>query len=292
MSLLQNWGTAFQQGGIDEAYIELTERFSSFSVAEASAREIQERILNEIGISASIGIAPNKSLAKIASDYRKPHGLVMVLPDQIQSFLSPLEITKIHGIGKKTKGFWFQAGINTIGDLYRWNKEKIIKYFSVQGEWAWNVAHGLDNRPVLESYERKSIGAERTFLEDTADLNRVIKILLTLNSRLHEEMTSKKIHYRTIGIKIRFQGYETFTRAISLSSPIRNEQVAAMKVFELMNEFARYSKKIRLVGLRFSGLSDEKIPHYQTVLNFTSTRKKAIPNDEIIYSSRSVDNGK
>jgi len=208
MEILESYSDEFQKVGADEAYLELTGKVQNYGEAEKIAEQIQEEILNRIGITISIGIAPTKSLAKIASDENKPNGITIVKPENIVHFLKDMDITRIPGIGKKSKAYFYKKGLKKIGDIIKTPLPKMIKLFGKHGRWIWNVANGLDNRKVKEFHEeRKSISAERTFYSDTKDFNEILSKLEEINNRIHKSLLKHQITYKTITLKIRFEGF-------------------------------------------------------------------------------------
>jgi len=270
MNILKKYTNEFQQVGIDEAYLDVSEICINFEEARALANNIRREVLKEIGISLSIGCAPTKSIAKIASDYNKPNGTTCVPEKEILKFLEPMEITRIPGIGKKTKVYYNKKGFKTIGDIIGTPLEKMIKLFGKNGKWVWDVAHGRDKREVSEfSRERKSISKERTFYEDTNDFAVIFSKLEDINEKIHENLEKNNIFYKTITLKIRFEGFETFTRSKSLVFPIREKQLAFKIVLELFNEFSDSKRKIRLVGIRFSNLKRNRKEIQTSLINFT-----------------------
>ena len=175
IEILENYSNEFQRVGTDEAYLELTQKAKNYEEAERIAKEIQKEVLEKVGITISIGIAPTKSLAKIASDENKPNGVTVVKPEEIHKFLKNMDITRIPGIGKKTKVYFYKNGIKKIGDIISTPLPIMIKLFGKHGKWIWKVANGLDNRRVKEFHEkRKSISAERTFYTDTDNFNEIL----------------------------------------------------------------------------------------------------------------------
>ena len=255
MKILQSYSPKFQQMGIDEAYLDMTGICNSFKQAEQIARKIQEEILQIVGISLSIGCASTKSIAKIASDYKKPNGITIVRDAERIEFLKNMDIRKIPGIGKKSKVYYNKKGISTIGDILQIPLYKMVESFGKNGEWIWNIAHGLDSREVKEFHdERKSISKERTFFEDTDDFSEIISKLEQLNDKIHLKLEKKNIYYRTITLKIRFEGFTTYTRSYSLKTHIRNKKKVLHVVIDLMREFRNNKKKIRLVGIKLSNL--------------------------------------
>ncbi|MFW9970436.1 MAG: DNA polymerase IV [Candidatus Odinarchaeota archaeon] len=266
MRILESYSNDFQRVGADEAYLELTGKVNDFEEARRIAKEIQKEILEKIGITISIGIAPTKSLAKIASDENKPNGITVVNPENISNFLKDLDITRIPGIGKKTKVYFYKKGLKKIGDIINTPLSKMIELFGKHGKWIWNVANGLDNRKVKEFHEeRKSISAERTFYEDTDDFSIIMKKLEDINKKIHKMVCKYHISYRTITLKIRLTGFDTFTRSKSYDLPIRDESTVLKTVLDLYKEFKNSKKKIRLLGIKLSNF-DRNIKIKQTNL--------------------------
>ena len=268
MELIQSYSPTYQRGGIDEAYLDVSESCSNFEQAKNIAKQIQHEIFEKAGVTCSIGCAPTKSIAKIASDYNKPNGITVVEPENMKDFLKEMDITQIPGIGKKTKKYYNNKGINKIGDILNTPLPKMIELFGKYGKWVWEVAHGLDKRPVNEYYNRKSISNERTFQQDVADLDNVLITLESLNERIHKKLQQDSISYRTITLKIRFEGFETFTRSKSIPYPIQDEQQAMGIVCDLIKEFSNKKRKVRLVGIKFSNLHKNETTKQTTLLNY------------------------
>jgi len=271
MQILKKYSHKFQQVGIDEAYLDVSEMCSSFEEARDLANKIRHEIFNQVGVRISIGCAPTKSIAKIASDHKKPNGLCVVKKFNVLKFLKHMDITRIPGIGKKSKIYYNKKGINTIGDIISTPLEKMIELFGKSGKWVWNVAHGLDDSDVSEfSRNRKSISKERTFFEDTNDFSIILTKFEEINERIHSNLEKNNIFYKTITLKIRFQGFETFTRSKTLPLPIRNRKYAIKIVLELFNEFSSLKRKVRLVGIRFSNLEEKSREKQYSILKFVN----------------------
>ena len=256
MEILESYSNEFQKVGTDEAYLELTEKARDYEEAERIAKEIQKEVLEKIGITISIGIAPTKSLAKIASDENKPHGVTVVKPENIRIFLSHMDITRIPGIGKKTKVYFYKKGIKKIGDIINTPLPNMIELFGKHGSWIWKVANGLDNRKVKEFHEqRKSISTERTFYEDTNDFSVIMKKLEDINEKIHKSVIKNHISYRTVTLKIRLTGFETYTRSKSYDLPIQDQSTTIKTVLDLYKEFKDNKRKIRLLGIKLSNFN-------------------------------------
>ncbi len=255
MQILKKYSDTFQQAGTDEAYLDLTEICSSFEEVKEIAENIQENIYKNLGITISIGCASTKSLAKIASDFNKPNGITVLTPNNFKEQLKDLEITKIPGIGKKSKKYLYKKGIRKIGDILKTSLQKFIDLFGKNGEWIWKVVNGLDNRKVKEFHEgRKSISAERTFFADTDDFQEVLSKLEDINNKIHKSVAKNNITYKTITLKIRFEGYLTYIRSKTLSYHIQDKNIVIDEILKLYEKFSNINKKIRLVGIKLSNL--------------------------------------
>jgi DNA polymerase IV (DinB-like DNA polymerase) len=257
MDILRSFKVDFQQASIDEAYLDFSEISENFQNAYSIAQQIQRKILNAIGITCSIGCSITKSLAKIASDFNKPNGITIVEPDSIREFLSPMDITRIPGIGKKSKLFFNREQIYTVQDLYNAGLTKLVYLFGDHSVWIWKVINGLDQRPVQEHYKRKSIGKERTFHKDERKAEIIIAKIKELNSRIHKILVKQHYRYNTITLKIRMSGFITYTRSKTMKTAFRDEKLAFKKLKDLYKEFSEEKRKIRLIGVRFSNLEQD-----------------------------------
>ncbi|MHA1321772.1 MAG: Y-family DNA polymerase [Candidatus Helarchaeota archaeon] len=249
----------FEQWGLDEAFIEVTDSVESFSEAKKLAKRIQKQIYSQFKLTCSIGIGPNKQVAKIASDQHKPNGITIVPPDSVRAFLDPLPVDKIIGIGPKSKKILNERlNIKTIAELADFPPEKLNQIFGKMGIYLSNVARGIDNSPVRERYKRKSLGTEITFEKDVEDFKIIYKTLELLVEKLHPALVKRNLNYQIIVIKIRFTGFTTYTRQQKLKSPINDKFIAIKIGKELLKEFESNPRKVRLLGLRFAGLSQSK----------------------------------
>ncbi|MHA2393631.1 MAG: DNA polymerase IV [Promethearchaeota archaeon] len=270
MQILCNYSEDFQQIGSDEAYLDVTDKCLNFAEALKTARLIQQEISKNLGISISIGIAPTKSLAKIASDYNKPNGVTVFKPDNFKELLKNMDITSIPGIGKKTKVYFYKKGIKTIGDIHKTSLSKMVNLFGEHGKWVWKVANGYDNRLVKQFHgERKSISAERTFFEDTNDFSSILSKLKDINEKIHKSVMKHHITYKTISLKIRFEGYQTYTRAKTLPYHIQDQDKVIKVILGLFKEFSSNKKKVRLVGIKLSNLERNYKARQTNLLHYT-----------------------
>ena len=259
MEIVNSYSDKSQQVSIDEAYLDVSDKCINFKEVRDLAEKLKEEVHKNVGITISVGCAPTKSIAKIASDYNKPNGITIVEQYQIKDFLKNLDITRIPGIGKKSKLYYNKKGIKTIGDIINLTLPKMIQLFGKNGEWVWNVANGLDNREVKEFHgDRKSISKESTFYEDTDNLNLILSKLEEINNRIHKSVIKNKIYYKTVTLKIRLEGFITYTRSKSFTHHVQDKSQVLKVINELLDQFSTVNKKIRLVGIRLSNL--EKAP--------------------------------
>ena len=253
MIIIKSFSDVFQQVGSDEAYFELTDICTSWREVENVAKKVQREIYQKIGITISIGCAPTKSLAKIASDFNKPNGITIFTIENYKNLIKDLDITRIPGIGKKSKSRYYKKGIRTIGDIQDKSLLQLVELFGKNGKWIWQITNGLDNRKVKEFHEgRKSVSAERTFYSDTNDFHEILSRLEEINKRIHTTIIKHNISYKTISLKVRFEGFQTFTRSKSYAYHIQDEKCVLNIILELYKEFSINKKKIRLVGIRLS----------------------------------------
>ncbi len=254
MDRIRKFADKFEQASIDEAYLDVSESCKRYGGAVELAKRIKAELKEEEGLTCSIGIAPNKSAAKIASDFQKPDGLTFVNPEGVREFLGPLPVSKISGIGKKTEQRLNQLGILTIGDLAKYPPKALLKQFGKSAIWLWAIASAQEQVEVQENYEMKSIGAEHTFDADRDDWVEVDRQLADLIGQVHERLVDDNMAFRTITLKIRFTGFETYTRAKSLRFATASKGAIMDGIRELTEEFRNRPKKVRLVGVRLSGL--------------------------------------
>ena len=266
MEIISLYSSEFQQVGFDEAYLEMTYICLNFDDAKIIAEKIQNEIVEKIGITISIGIAPTKSLAKIATDVNKPNGITIFKPENFKYFLKDMDVTKVPGIGKKSKVYYNKKGFEKIGDILNIPLNKMIELFGKHGEWIWKIVNGYDNRKVKEfDMCRKSISKERTFFEDTNDFNFIFSKIIELNDKINKTIKKHNLIFKTISLKIRFERFKTYTRSKTLFFPIQDKDRVIEVILELYNEFSKFKEKIRLIGIKLSNL-EENLKNKQTTL--------------------------
>lgn len=263
MDILRTYSSKFQQVSVDEAYLDVTDVVPDFDAAADLALKIKEEIRLKEGITCSIGVAPNKSIAKIASDYRKPDGLTVVRPEDVRSFLFPLEVSRISGVGKKTSSILNGIGIRTIGDLAVCDVQVLRERFGKFGLVMHQLANGIDDRIVMERGDVKSISKEDTFDRDTSDMDFVENMIDSLSENVHSSLLKKKYLFKTVTIKVRLEDFTTYTRAKTLGAYSSDLSAIKRTANMLLQEF-RGRGRLRLVGVGVTKL--EKMDEKQTRL--------------------------
>ncbi len=254
MAVLREFADKFEQTSIDEAFLDVTERCPTFDEATTLARKMKEAVKQREGLTVSVGIAPNKSIAKMASNMNKPDGLTVVRFEEVNKFLEPLPVGKISGVGSKTAKFLNDAGIQTIGELSRVPAKKLTDWFGKGGVWLWAIANGIEETPVEERPLRKSVSVEQTFERDVQNKTVVREALEALSREVHDRLLGEGLLYRTVSIKVRFQGFQTFTRDKTHTGYVDDLSVIQDYVRLLFQEFAKDKRRIRLVGVKVHDL--------------------------------------
>jgi len=254
MATLRRFSDEFEQSSIDEAFMDVSSRAHTEEEALALAKEVKSEVLSSNGLTCSIGIAPNKSAAKIASDRNKPDGITVVPFGDVERFLSPLPVSVVPGIGKKTHEFLKEKGIESIGQLQQIQGKQLSSWFGKNGVWLWGVIHGQERVEVRQQELPKSLSVERTFREDQTDFGLVRREAGDAAAELIRRVRSSNLVYRVAGIKIRFRGFETHTREKTLVSYTESEESLQDSVASLLDEFQTSPKPVRLIGIRVADL--------------------------------------
>ncbi len=258
MKILEYYSPTMKVAGNDEAYLDLTDVVADYEEAKRLATELKDDVYASEEITCSIGIAPNRILAKIASDSDKPDGLVVVKPLEISEFLAPLNITIIPGVGRKSFEVFSKENVELCGDLAKLPHQLAYQKFGKYGLKTWKLVNGYNTENTGEKFvrhERKSISEERTFFEK---YNSWEEIWIRIDSSIDAivtRLTVKKMSFRTITLKIRFKNFETYTRAHSLTSYNTSPKHVRVVVMKLLEEFeGKKPEDIRLIGVKISNL--------------------------------------
>jgi DNA polymerase IV len=247
---------------LDEAYLDVTEDLKGIGIATRIAEEIRARISAETGLTASAGVSYNKFLAKLASDQNKPDGLCVITPARGPTFVASLPVSRFHGVGPKTAEKMARLGIATGADLRGRSLEELERHFGSSGRYYFDLAHGICHRRVRADRERKSIGAEDTFLTDLCDEADLVlqlgKISRTVWRRIGEKGGERAIRGRTVTLKVKYQDFRIVTRARSLDRFVWGREEFLEIGIGLLRPLLPAPKGIRLLGLTLSNLVDQE----------------------------------
>ncbi|WP_061587136.1 DNA polymerase IV [Streptococcus oralis] len=238
---------------IDEAYLDVTENKLGIKSAVKIARLIQQDIWQELHLTASAGVSYNKFLAKMASDYQKPHGLTVILPNQAQEFLKQMDIAKFHGVGKKTVEKLHEMGIYTGADLLDVSEVTLIDRFGRLGFDLYRKARGIHNSPVKSDRIRKSIGKEKTYGKILQVEEDIKKELTLLSEKVAHNLSKQDKAGKIIILKIRYADFSTLTRRKSLPQATQDVSQISQTALQLYEELADKEKGIRLLGITVTG---------------------------------------
>jgi DNA polymerase IV (archaeal DinB-like DNA polymerase) len=264
MDLLRSLGYPVFPVSIDEAFLDIS-TCASFRAAEALAGQIQEMMFHRLGLTCSVGIGPGKTIAKIASDYRKPGGLTVVEPKNVREFLGPLPVRKIPGVGKKSEAELLELGIRTVGDLAASDIQNLLSRFGRVAVPLHELALGNDTSELGECNGVRSVSRETTFDADTNDIVGIMARLDGLVTAVYRSLADECLRCKTVTVKIRYQGFVTRTKSRTLSHYTGEAETIRNCSLALIREMYD-GKMVRLIGIRLS--SFEKQDRCQMTLRF------------------------
>ena len=256
MAILRSYTPLVEPLSLDEAFLDVTAATANGTLAGEIAREILDRIHQETGLTASAGVSYNKLLAKLASDWRKPHGLFVIPPERGLDFLAPLLVGKLHGVGPATVKKLSAMDVETVLDLRNLSREFLVTHFGKSGGWFYDVARAIDERPVQPSRQRKSVGTERTFSKNLEDRSVMRTTLQEMAAQVAARLQALNLAGHTVNIKARFPDFTTVTRAYTATEAIGTVDAIAALMPELLDRAVPKSASVRLLGITVSGLVD------------------------------------
>jgi DNA polymerase IV (DinB-like DNA polymerase) len=255
MGVLREHADALESAGLDEAYLDVTQRAATREELEARMRGIQAAVRAAEGITCSVGAAQGKVTAKIASDLRKPEGVTVVPPAEAREVLAPLPARRIPGIGPKTEARLAEQGIERIGQIAELAWPRLQELFGSSAAYFRSVALGLDDSPVVPwTGPPRSIGNESTFLEDVADAAKLREEVRGLARHVAHRLEQDRLRARTVTLKVRFEDFDTHTRAQSVAHATRDAGRVERMALDLLEPFLAEGRAVRLLGVRASGL--------------------------------------
>ncbi len=243
---------------LDEAFLDVTHNKKDIALGVDIAREIKARILETTGLTASAGVSYCKFLAKIASDWRKPDGLTVIHPDKALDFIALLKVEKIWGIGPKTAEKMHRMGIFTGADLRAQSLLHLTEEFGKMGQVFYDFARGIDHRPVISEWERKSVSCERTFEKDISDPSAVTIELYHTVLELERRIAKNAFEGRTLTLKVKFLDFQQITRSITVDHILRTKEQILPLAKHLLSQVEYFSHPIRLIGLGVANQKDDQ----------------------------------
>ena len=262
MATLRRFADRLEPSGIEEGYLDLTARTGGdFTRATDTAKELKAAIRREHLLTCSVGVAPSKAVAKIASDFQKPDGLTVVLPDHVVEFLAPISIREVYGVGPKTADRLREMGLETIADVQRSPREDLVETLGAFGEYLHDVAFGRDSGEVVEpTGPPESISTETTFARDLETYEEIWPELEDLARSLHAQLLAERYAYRTVSLKAKYSDFEIHTRSRSLRVHTTDLEPILVLSQVLLKEVLVSHRRVRLVGVRLSNLTEHPAP--------------------------------
>jgi DNA polymerase IV len=255
--ILREFTPIIEDVGIDEAFLDIS---SIDKPSEEIAKKIKRRIKDETDLTCSIGIAPNKLLAKMASDMQKPDGFTIIKDEDVESHIWPLPARKLWGVGPKTETYLKEMGIKTIGELASLSLDRLIEEFGQSyGNYLYEASRGMDESPLITHWEPKSISRETTFQRDVDNWQVIAKTLVELTKEVVISMKEEGYQGRTITVKVRFSDFKTYTRAKTLAESTVSLDEIRRAAFDCLKRF-ELKKKVRLIGMRIGNLTPKNLP--------------------------------
>jgi DNA polymerase-4 len=270
--ILREYTPLIEPLSLDESFLDVTGSLRIFGPALHLAREMKRRILEATGLTASAGIAPNKFLAKIASDLKKPDGLVEIQPEEVQVFLRDLPISRLWGVGKSTEEALKGMGILRVGQLAAYPAERIERKMGKFGLELMALARGEDDRPVTPESDRKSISQEETFTPDLEEMEKMKRVLLDQAEQVGRDLRQQSLKGWTVTVKVRYPDFTTVTRSLTLPFPTDQGIDLYRTALKLLLKTDVFRKKARLLGVGISNLLREGDPEQLPL--FDTRRKK------------------
>ena len=244
---------------LDEAYLDVTENSWNLALGVDVARRIKEHIREQLDLTASAGVAPNKFLAKIASGWKKPDGLTVIAPERIESFLQKLPVDALWGVGPVTARKLRAAGIDRLVDVRTAEPEVLSRAVGSWADWLRRLAFGEDDRPVEPNRERKSIGCEQTYATDLTDLERIRSEVGALARHAADILLRKELAARTVVLKLRYSNFETITRSETRDPVTKSPEEIGARALALLEKTEAGRRAVRLLGVSLHGLGGSEV---------------------------------
>ncbi len=243
-----------EPASLDEAYLDVTDHLEPWGTATAIAKEVRRRVREERRLTVSVGVGPNMLVAKVASDARKPDGLMVVPPEKVQAFLDPLPVRRLHGVGPATERALASLGIATVAELRARPREALLERFGKHGAMLYAFSRGIDEREVETDYERKSLGTETTYRTDLRRIEEMDEQLEQMAEEVANGLEKRTLAACTVTVKVRYSDFSTVTRSRTFAIPTANAGRLAALAKDLLRRTAAGGRPVRLLGVSTSTL--------------------------------------
>ena len=273
MQILRSYATSFEQVSVDEAYLDVTGQVQgSFENAKNYAEKMKAEVKSRVGVSFSVGVGPNKLVAKIACESQKPDGLTIVKPEEAKGFLAPLPVNRLLGVGKKTSAKMESLGIKTIADLASYDVQKLMAVWGkTLGVYFHDAANAVDDDVVQEQGEAESISRIGTLKQDSHDLAFILQKTDELTEDVAKDVAERNLSFKQVAIYVVLTDLSSKSRSITLEQPARDKETIKRYAKELLDRFLSETQlEVRRVGVKVSDFSREE-PHQKQLTSFFQT---------------------
>lgn len=273
MTILKSYSPLVEMVSIDEAYIDISGCTQILGSPREIALAIKKKVLKETFLTCSVGIAPMRFLAKIASDLDKPDGLTMIHPEQVDDFIASLAIQKVPGVGNKSTEQLNRLGVRFLGDIKQYPKEMLIKRLGKFGHRLVSLANGIDKTPVSPDSEHKSVSSEITLAKNTLDTRYLKQTLLHQSERVSRELRKMGVKAKVVTLKLKHENFKQITRRITIQTPTQSTKTLYKEAAGLLDQYS-LTRKVRLVGVGASGFISEVEPVQMGIFDKTPAKSQ------------------
>ncbi|MDX2448679.1 MAG: DNA polymerase IV [Desulfobacterales bacterium] len=273
MTILKGFSPLVEMVSIDEAYIDISGCTQILGSPREIALTIKKRVLKETFLTCSVGVAPVRFLAKIASDLDKPDGLTMIRPDQVDDFIDSLAIRKVPGVGKKSTEQLNRLGVRFLGDIKQYPKDMLTKRLGKFGHRLVELSYGIDTTPVSPESEHKSVSSEITLSKNTLDTRYLKQTLLQQSEQVSKELRKMGVKAKVVTLKLKHEDFKQITRRITIQTPTQSTKTLYKEATGLLDQYS-LTRKVRLVGVGASGFISEAEPVQMGIFDKTPAKSR------------------
>ena len=253
MQIFRKYAEKMEQVSVDEAYLDVSVA-KTYEKAAEIGKKIKDDVKSREKLTCTVGIGPNKLVAKVASDFKKPDGLTVVKPAEVLDFLAPQSVRVLRGVGPKTEEALNKLGIKTVADVRKFAREQLVEIAGSFGVDLYEQAHGRASTELITDWTPKSMGRNYTFEHDTKDKDEIFRILDGMCEDTWQQLKAQKMAFKTVTIRVRYEDFETHTKQKSLTDYVTNLEAIRNTAHDMLLPFLKDKRKIRLIGVSASQL--------------------------------------